>query len=214
MPAVIPFIPLIAAGVTAGTGLAAARMQSNAGRDAAQLQIEAANNAAAIQAQSAREAERFQREAAQHAFRESETARRGNYDQWAARERRLGSIGELLGFGTRGIPDYVPGVDPQFVGSGQTAAAAAHGSPMGSIDDYLRGVQRQRSAPRSRAMNPAVLYPMLAGGALATIGAFGGFRSAPAPVNPRFDVPGNSAAGIASIAGLGLPPAGSINSYL
>ena len=114
MSAVVPFIPLIAAGSAGGTGIAAARMQSGAIRRAADTQTNAANYGADRQLEASRETERFNREAAQHAWQQQETDRRANYDQWVARERRLGSIAERLGYGARETPGYVPSVNPNF----------------------------------------------------------------------------------------------------
>lgn len=113
MPAAV-LGPIIAAGIAGGTSIVGAKMQSGATSRAVNAQTAAANRAAELQAQSTREALAFERQSAQNAYANSETSRRGNYDQWAARERRLGSIGELLGYGTREVPGYVAGVDPRF----------------------------------------------------------------------------------------------------
>lgn len=141
MPAAV-LGPVIAAGVAGGTSLAAAKMQSGAASRAARDSTAAANYAADRQAASTREALDFQRQMAQQAFREAETARRANYDQWAARERRLGSIGELLGYGSRGIPEYVGGVDPQFDAPPPMERPPVPGGRfpprIGSVDSYLR----------------------------------------------------------------------------
>jgi hypothetical protein len=53
MPSLIPFVPIIASGVKAATGLGSAKMQSGAASRAAQLQTDAANRAAELQSQTA-----------------------------------------------------------------------------------------------------------------------------------------------------------------
>lgn len=143
---------LIGGLAAAGGQAAGAKIGANANRDAAAQSTAAANHAADLQAEANRQAIAFEREQAQNAFLNSEAARRGNYDQWAAREARLGSIGAALGYGSRPVPGYVPGVDPHYtggptagaalavpVGSGRTpAAAAAAGSPMAVRPDDPR----------------------------------------------------------------------------
>jgi hypothetical protein len=132
----------IGAGISAGSSIYGANKQAGAAETAAKLQTDAANHAADVQAQSNREALQFEREQAAYAAQQTEVDRHANYDQWAARQRRVGSIGDYLGFkGTaNNLPAYVPGVVPDFgsavaspspvnapvsVGAGQTPAAAA-----------------------------------------------------------------------------------------
>lgn len=136
--------PVVAAAIIgAGASVAGGAMQSRAAGNAAREQRRAADAAAAEQRRSSESAERFQREQAQHTWAQQEADRRANYDQWVARERRLGSIAEALGYGRREIPDYVPSTNPGFhqpqpqltladvqpgaprpIGSGRTPAAS------------------------------------------------------------------------------------------
>lgn len=143
--------PLVAAAaITAGGAIAGGAMQSRAQGKAADKQTEAANRAAEIEAQSNRETLQFQREQAQHAWREAETARRANYDQWRAREGRLGSVGEMLGYGGRQIPDYVPSGDPGFLPPGGPPSGPQPRpptAPPGSVDDYVRRPPVMRARP-------------------------------------------------------------------
>ncbi|HEV8262937.1 MAG TPA: hypothetical protein VGQ19_19550 [Burkholderiales bacterium] len=152
-----PWGTVIGAGIGLFGNLFGAKKQSDAAVQAAQIQSEYAYRAAQLQDQAQREALAFQRQQAQNAYANSETARRGNYDQWASRERRLGSIGQLLGYGSREVPGYVPGVDPHFdveptpVAYGRPPAPMPVGAPQrdvpvsrtmpvpyGSIDSYLQ----------------------------------------------------------------------------
>jgi hypothetical protein len=148
MPAVIPFIPLIAAGVTGGTALVGAHMQSSAAKHAADAESRAANHAADVQARSAQEALDFQKQQAAHDAEVAETNRRANYDQWAAQQRRMGSVGEALGFGPRAIPDYVP-----MPGHAPTPGAAA--PPIGSVGEYLSPSARPVTPPAPSGPNVA-----------------------------------------------------------
>ena len=120
MPAAVA-IPLAMAGGSAIAGIAGAKIQSGAAGRAADAQTQAANKAAEIQAQSAREALQFQREAAAQDAQRFDVTQRGNYEQNAARERRLGSIGQLVGLAPREIPAYQsiqPGQSPQGMNTG------------------------------------------------------------------------------------------------
>lgn len=99
-----PWGTVIGAGFDLFGTLFGANKQAESSRYAAD--ISSRDNAAALA---------FMKRQAQNAYANSEAARRANYEQWAARERRLGSVGRLLGWGPREIPAYVPGVDPRFV---------------------------------------------------------------------------------------------------
>ncbi len=51
--------------------------------------------------------------------------RKANYDQWAARQANLGSVGEALGGPARSVPAYVPGPpSPTFTGPGAPSGVA------------------------------------------------------------------------------------------
>lgn len=130
MPAIIPFIPLIAGGIVGGTTLAAAKMQSGAAHDAATAESSAAKYAADRQEKANADALAFTKQQGQNAYANTEAARQGNYGMYAAAQRRLGSIGSLIGTAPREIPAYVPGVDPHFDGSAGTPSTP--GAPTGS----------------------------------------------------------------------------------
>lgn len=120
MPASI-LVPAIAS-VAGGVGSAV--VQSRAAGKAAKETSQAANYAADRQAEAAQRQEQFLREQAQRDYEQQEAVRRANYEQWAAREQRLGSIAERLGYGKRNIPSYVPSVNPGFTGQGQSPQSA------------------------------------------------------------------------------------------
>jgi len=107
MPAAVA-IPLITAGVSAGASLAGAKMASGGANRAARAQAQAANYAADVQGRSTSEALDFQKQQAALEMQRAEADRRANYDQWLAREQRLGSLGQMVGLGSRNIPGYVP----------------------------------------------------------------------------------------------------------
>lgn len=102
------FWAAIAAGSTAGAGIYAANKQSGAVKDSARMQVDAANHAADAQAKSTAEALAFEKEQAARDYGMQESNRHANYDQWAAGQHRLGTIGEMVGLGPREIPGYVP----------------------------------------------------------------------------------------------------------
>ncbi len=98
----------IAGIVGGGAALASGALQSHAAGNAADLNTQAANHAADVQAQSARDALAFQRQQAAQDFNNAQAASRGNYDQWAARQGRLSTLGQMVGQKPFVIPAYVP----------------------------------------------------------------------------------------------------------
>jgi hypothetical protein len=119
---------LTAVAAAAGTGgvVYSANKQAGAASDAAAIETNAQKYAADLQAKGAADALAFTKAQGENAFQNSEAARQGNYGMYAAAQRRLGAVGDLIGAGPREIPAYVPGVDPNFTG---TAAPAASGAP-------------------------------------------------------------------------------------
>jgi hypothetical protein len=110
-----------AIGIAVGTAVGA-KFQSNAAEKSAKLTTDAANKGADLQAQSNREALDFQKQQAALDAARADAIQRANYQQWAAREGRMSSIGQALGLPARDIPAYqpLPGVSGA---SGQPAAA-------------------------------------------------------------------------------------------
>jgi hypothetical protein len=158
MPAVLA-MPLFwgAVGAAAtGTGaVVAGKMQASASRDAASQTTAAANHAADLQSQAADQALTFQREQGENAYQNSEVARHGNYDQWAAQQRKVRSVGQMLGLPDFDIPDYAPGVDPNLTGRPNPAAGAAGGNGNGvqafMLDLLNKGVDPKAVADQTNA---------------------------------------------------------------
>jgi hypothetical protein len=94
--------------VNASLNLIGNQQQIGATADAAQKQLEATKYAADAQAKAAAEALAFQRQQAAYDAVSAESTRAANYDQWAAKQQQLGSVGQALGLPARAIPAYVP----------------------------------------------------------------------------------------------------------
>lgn len=164
MPAVaaatIPFwAAAVPAAASATSSIIGANKRANATQKAAETTTNAANYAADRQLEGSREVLAYQQALAQNAYANAEAARRGNYDQWAARERRLGSFGEMLGYGQRSIPEYVPGVAPEF---GQTASGPVWGGPMDGGRGQLVPVGSGQTAAAA-GMSPRAGGPQVPG---------------------------------------------------
>ena len=98
----------IAGIVGGGAAITSGILQSKATGNAADLQTQAANHAADVQAQSAANTLAFQQQQAQQAFNNAQAAQQGNYNQWAAKEGRLSTLGQMVGSKPFAIPAYVP----------------------------------------------------------------------------------------------------------
>lgn len=129
-----PWGALIGAGIGLFGDLFGAHMQSKGADQVAEIAAAAARYTADLQAKATADALAFEKASAENSFLNSEAARKGNYGFTVAREHRLGSLGEEVGMAPREIPDYVPGVDPNFTGapragvpSGTPAPAVAGG---------------------------------------------------------------------------------------
>lgn len=126
-------MPIVAAAIIAGAATAGgAVIASKSAKSAANQQVNAANHAADVQSKSAGDVLAFQRQQAEADYQNSEGSRHANYDQWAASQRRLQTLNDLLGLGPREIPGYVPGKDPNFTGSGPSTASGVPTGPSGT----------------------------------------------------------------------------------
>jgi hypothetical protein len=163
---------------SAGGSVAAAAIGSHASGKAADKQVEATTRAAELQKQSNDEALAFQKEEARRAYIAAESDRHANYDQWAAGQRRLSTVGDLLGLGPREIPAYVP-MPAYDTGSGSTPApssampasampASASATPPGTVlmqapDGSTRPIPVDQVAHfqsrGARVVNGASAYP-------------------------------------------------------
>ena len=108
MPLPLLAVPLITGAISLFSSLFGAKQQSNAAKDIAKQQLDAQSRSDAAAAKAAADALSFQREESALARQSAEVSRRGNYEWDASRERRIGSIGEMVGLGKREIPSYVP----------------------------------------------------------------------------------------------------------
>ncbi len=119
MPAPVIAAIITAAATTGGT-LYAAHKES----EAANLSAAATRDATAAQTAANDKALAFQQQQAENAWRSGEADRQATYNQWRARENRISTAGQWLGLPGRDIPDYVPGIDPNFTGPAAPAVAA------------------------------------------------------------------------------------------
>jgi hypothetical protein len=125
----------LAGGAQATGQIVAAHKSASAAKKAAQLQTSSANYAADKEAEATRQALDFQKAEAARARADAEVTRRANYDQWAAQQRRLGTLGQLLGLAPAEIPPYVPlDASASTLGAampwmGANRAGAAPGAP-------------------------------------------------------------------------------------
>lgn len=148
----------LAAASTAGGMAVSAGIQSHAAGSAAATSAKATSDATAQQLQYEREATAAQQKAAaeQLAYarqqsalsrQDAETNREGDYEQWAAREGRLSTIGGMLGLPARQIPAYRP-LGPD--GGGDAGGSADGAARTGGVYDAIRAYQTD---PNSKAAN-------------------------------------------------------------
>lgn len=142
-----------AAAIGAGASLGGGVLASRSASSAAKQQAQAANQAAQYQSQSTREALDFQKQQAALEMQRSEADRRANYDQWLAREQRLGSLGQMVGLGARNIPGYVPsmqttsGMPSAPGGPTPTGAQPNVSAANGAIQPQLEAFFQSRGVP-------------------------------------------------------------------
>lgn len=118
----------LAGGAASGLGsIFGGKAQADAAKYAADVQSQAANHAADVQAKSAADALAFQKLQAHQDFLNAQAASRGNYDQWAARQGRLSTLGQMVGSKPFVIPAYVPMQEAD----GASPAAPTTGVPQG-----------------------------------------------------------------------------------
>lgn len=150
------------AGTSLFGNLFGAHQQASAANNAAQISADALKYGANLQDQAAQRQEAFLRQQAENGYANSEVDRRANYDQWAARENRLGSLSAALGYGGRAVPAYVPSVDPHYLtptpGAPPTGGMLPGGTPMNGTAANLPG-QYSFAAPPP---NPYALRPLSA----------------------------------------------------
>lgn len=111
---------IIAASLAAGGSVVASKMQSNAAKDSAKSQTDANDKTLD-----------FTKQQAENAYQNSEATRHANYDQWKSRQSTIADFAKGYGINA-GIPDYVPGVDPGFVGARPQQAPPSY-APSGDL---------------------------------------------------------------------------------
>lgn len=148
-----PWGALVGAGVGLFGNLFGAHMQTEANSESAKIVADAQRYAAELQARGNTEALTFTKGQSENAFLNNEAARAGNYGMYAAAQRRLGSVGSLIGAGPREIPAYVPGVDPHFDGGGSVAAPSSGGIDP-KIAAFIQQWQADPAHPASEGIGP------------------------------------------------------------
>lgn len=138
-----PAVGFAIAGIASGIGaIVGAHKQSKAATHAADLVSTATSHAADLEAEANAKELAFKQEQAKRDYMTAEANRRANYDQWRAREGRLGTLGEMIGQGSRQLPEYVPlpaysetGAPNQPGGGGTNERGPV--MPPGSVGSYL-----------------------------------------------------------------------------
>lgn len=111
-------IATVAAGAQAAASIYGAKKSADAAKEAAatnagaqttaaKLSTDAANHAADLGSQDNRAALDYTKQQAAQTQANFNATQRANYDQWAARQRAFGSLGDMVGLGPREIPGYV-----------------------------------------------------------------------------------------------------------
>lgn len=139
---------------------AAAIMLASAGVSAvssaygAHKQTDAANHAADLQSNASQQALTFQRDQSLKDQANFESTQHANYDQWAAREGRIGQLGELIGMGPRNIPAYR---STSTGAPGSTGSATTGGKP--GAEQFIAQYQADPRHSPSEGVQP--LYQAL-----------------------------------------------------
>lgn len=139
----------VPAAITGGTQLGGAIIGSHGANAAADKSAAGAKYAADLEAKSTKEALDFARQQATSQAANDEINRKANYGLFAAREGRLGTVGQMLGLGPRQIPAYVPGQTPNFM---------APNFMSGMVRGYQPGDNPMDPATRARVMGTVGSY--------------------------------------------------------
>lgn len=150
----IPARDIFSVGTNLFGNLFGAHEQIAASSQAAQQQSDAAKYAADLQAKANADALAFQKQQSDRDFAIAEANRRANYDQWAVGQRRLGTLGDMLGVGPREIPSYVPlpsmptapTASPSMPGSAPASSSAP--ADFGNLSDPSAWMSLVRDTPR------------------------------------------------------------------
>ncbi len=131
----------IGAGALGATQLIGASKQAGAAQKAAAITSAATTKGAELQAESQRQQLEFTKAEAERQRLADEATRRANYEQWAAGQRRHGTLAQLLGLPDPEIPGYVPGYTPGTLGaaSGMPASGTSPTTPAGPAQNAPQG---------------------------------------------------------------------------
>jgi hypothetical protein len=138
--------PVGAAIVTGIAGLAAGAVSSHATKKAAEAQTNAANHAADVEAQTANDQLAFAKQQAAIGQQNDQAAQMANYNQFAARQRDLSSLGAIIG------------LPPRSVAPPPTFASVAGDGSIGATAGITRPVPARR-APGGVNAAPAIAAP-------------------------------------------------------
>lgn len=136
----------------------AAETQAAASKEATNQQLQYEREALASQQKAAEEQLSYTKQQAGQSRADNETNRQADYEQWAAREGRLSTIGGMLGMPARQIPGYRSLGPEGGQGGGPSAGPPAHLMPKSGEIDWTASpekVQQQAAAFfQSRGVNP------------------------------------------------------------
>jgi hypothetical protein len=125
-------LSLISAPVSGLFNMFGAKKQSDAAENVAQQQSAAAKYSADAQQKSAADALAFQKQQAAQSLANAQAAQQGNYNQWAARQGRLSTLGQMVGLKPFQIPAYVP-----IQSVPDPSAAQQSGAPQGYVNPNI-----------------------------------------------------------------------------
>jgi hypothetical protein len=131
------------------------KQQTDASAAASDKQLEATKYAADAQAKAAADSLAFQRQQADYNAQVAESTRSANYDQWAAKQRQLGSVGDALGLPARAIPAYVPIPASGLGAPSGVVAPGAGGAPAAPADPTRVGITDPGQGGSATATPPA-----------------------------------------------------------
>jgi hypothetical protein len=128
------FGSIFGADTSANAQQQAATINAQAQEQIAAMNTTAQEYAANLTAEAAANSLAFSKAGAENTFQNSNVANESNYNQYAAAQKRIGSVGLLLGMGQREIPAFIPGVDPNFTGSSGSSGGSS-GAPVAVTPD-------------------------------------------------------------------------------
>lgn len=210
MPGGVSWLDIFRVGGDFGSQLWGAHKTSQAADRSAQIMADAQRYIAELTGKANADALAFQKDLAGNAFDNTEVGRRMDYGQWAAKEGRLGYLGDLMGLPKREIPAFIPGVNPNFGGGAPTASARGEvpAAPQGNWTDPAFVAQAMKQAnqlaygydkhvdpsywlrPELKGDGDYIWRRMLGEGAggsdVARMGPYAGVSAAPAPSGGLF----------------------------